>query len=140
MKKTKLTFLLLFICSVLLAPPVSRPTMYIPAPLAINYFAEVKGFEPLISAIVKWESKGDTCAFNPKENAVGAFQIRPCRLEDYNKQNGTNYILDDCYDYELSKRIFLFFAKGKDWEHAAKDWNGSGPMTEEYWENVKKYI
>jgi hypothetical protein len=140
MKTMKLTFLLLLFCSVLVAPPVDRPVLYIETPTIISYFDSITGYDALIDAVVKWESDGDTCAFNPKENAVGAFQIRQCRIDHYNALNGTKYTLNDCYDYKLSKRIFLFFAKGKDWEQAARDWNGSGPMTVEYWENVKKFI
>ena len=97
-------------------------------------------YEPLVNAIVQWESGGNLFAFNAKEKAVGAFQIRQCRIDHYNKLAGTNYTLEDCYDYELAKRIFIFFSYGKDWERAAKDWNGSGPMTISYWENVKKLI
>ena len=139
MKKMNLTFILLFICMYLIAPPVDRPIVYIPTaqivvdPQRIDY-------EPLIKAIVQWESKGNHFAFNALENAVGAFQIRQCRIDHYNQLAGTNYTLEDCYDYSLSKRIFMYFAYGKDWERAAKDWNGSGPMTVTYWENVKKLI
>ena len=140
MKKRNLTFLLLFISMHLMAPPLEKPTLYIEAPTSINFFDEIRGFEPLIEAVVRYESRGNPFAYNAKENAVGAFQIRQCRIEDYNNQMGTNYVLEDCYDYNLSKRIFLYFAKDKDFEHAAKDWNGSGPMTEIYWENVKKLI
>jgi hypothetical protein len=140
MKKPKLTFLLLFISMHLLAPPPDRPTFIIPESEVVNYYDSVNEFEPLIKAVVHWESRGDTLAHNELENAVGAFQIRQCRIDHYNKLNGTSYTLEDCYDYDLSKRVFLFFAEGKSWEKAAKDWNGSGPMTLLYWENVKKLI
>jgi hypothetical protein len=32
------------------------------------------------------ETKGDTLAYNPYEEATGIFQIRPIRLKDYNKE------------------------------------------------------
>lgn len=140
MKKRNLTFLLLFVSMHLLAPPPDRPTMYIPKSEIIQYFDNVTHFDRLISAIVHTESRGNPLAYNEKENAVGAFQIRQCRIDHYNSLNGTNYTLEDCYDYELSKRVFLFFAEGKDYETAAKNWNGSGPMTETYWEAVKKLL
>lgn len=139
MKKTNLTFLLLFICMHLIAPPVDRPIMHIATPQSIVDPYRID-YEPLIKAIVYWESGNNPLAFNALENAVGAFQIRQCRIDHYNQLVGTKHTLEDCYDYDLAKRIFMFFAYGKDWERAAKDWNGSGPMTISYWENVKKLI
>lgn len=136
--KVNLTFLLLFISMHLMAPP-SPTKLYIPviqsitSPLwAIN--------EQLAEAVYKYESNCNPLAYNPIENAVGGFQIRQCKLDEYNRLMGTKHKLEDCYDYSLSKQIFLFFAEGKTFEHAAKSWNGSGPMTIEYWENVKKLL
>jgi hypothetical protein len=140
MKKVNLTFLLLFVAMHLMAPPLDQPTICIPEPVKISYFDKIEGYEDLVQAIVSYESGGDTCAFNPNEGAVGAFQIRQCRVDSYNKLLGTNYAHEDFYDYELSKRMFLVYAKGKSFEQAAKDWNGSGPMTITYWENVKKFM
>jgi hypothetical protein len=79
-------------------------------------------------------------AFNALENAVGAFQIRQCRIEHYNKLTGKNYTLDDMYDFNKAKEVFLHFAAGKSFEKAAKSWNGSGPMTETYWQKVQKHL
>lgn len=124
-----LTFVILMICVPVFAPSVM--VVYIEKPEAINYY------EPLIKAIVAVESKGDTFAYYAPEQATGAFQIRPCRIAHYNQLTGMNYTLNDCYDYEISRKVFLYFAQGKTYEMAAKNWNGSGPMTIEYWKLIQ---
>lgn len=99
---------------------------------------EIKPFKPLIDAIVYVESGGDVLALNRLEMAVGAFQIRQVRIDHYNRLTGKNYILEDMYDYDISEEIFLYFAcRLMDFETIAKKWNGSGPMTDDYWQRVK---
>jgi hypothetical protein len=117
----------------LISVPIEQP---------IKHYGYVNSsfYQPLISAIFEYESTNNPLAYNKFENAVGGLQIRQCRIEHYNNLAGTNYKLEDCYNFELSKKIFLFFAKGKSFEQAAKDWNGSGPATEIYWEKVKALI
>jgi len=100
-------------------------------------------YKNLINAIVMVESSGDTLAFNPEEEAYGAFQIRPIRLLDYNRRTGRNYKIKECYNYEISKEIFLYYAKDMDYpdfQLIARNWNGSGKMTIEYWGKVKKFL
>jgi DNA polymerase I-like protein with 3'-5' exonuclease and polymerase domains len=94
----------------------------------------------LAMAVCLHESGGNPKAFNKKEKAVGAFQIRPIRVRDYNQKLGTNYRLNDFYDFELSLECFLYYARGKTWEQAARSWNGSGPMTVKYWEGIKQKL
>jgi hypothetical protein len=100
-------------------------------------------YDRLIKAVVKVESKGDTLAFNLKEEAYGAFQIRPIRLLDYYQRTGKKYILADCFNFKISKEIFLFYANESeyaDFETIARSWNGSGNMTYAYWEKVKALL
>jgi hypothetical protein len=132
MKKMVIVILLFFIPVISGAPPLR--VFY------IEQHESISSYDPLIRAVVQVESMGNIFALNIKEQAVGAFQIRQCRIEHYNRLQGTNYLLEDCFDYALSKRVFLFFAEGKTWEKAAKSWNGSGPMTKKYWEKVKKNL
>jgi hypothetical protein len=136
--KVKLTFLLLFISMHLMAPP-SPASLYIPTSESI-YNPNWIYYSPLANAVYKHESNCNPLAYNPKENAVGGFQIRQCKLDEYNRIMGTNHKLEECYNYNFAKNIFLFFAEGKSFEQAAKNWNGSGPMTISYWENVKKLL
>jgi hypothetical protein len=100
-------------------------------------------FKKLIHAIGRVETKYDTLAYNPEEEAVGYFQIRPIRVEDYNKRTGSNYKLTDMYNYKISEKVFLYYASEigpYDFERIAKRWNGSGSMTIQYWKQVKKYL
>ena len=77
------------------------------------------------------------------EQATGAFQIRPIRLLDYNQRTGDSYKIEDCYNYDISKKIFLYYAMQigfPKYETIARSWNGSGSTTLEYWEKVKSYL
>ena len=97
----------------------------------------------LIKAVIMVESFGDTMAYNMTEEAIGAFQIRPIRLLDYNQRTGNNYKTADCYSYKISKEIFLYYAKRIGFPHyelIARNWNGSGESTLEYWEKVRLHL
>jgi hypothetical protein len=145
MKKSILTFLMLFTFASLMAPTIPAcskillveestfQSKAISAPWTIS-------FAPLIDAIRHYESHYNDSIINEKEQAYGPLQIRPCRLEDYNKNTNSNYTMQDMFNFEIAKKIFLHFARGKDFEHAAKNWNGSGPKTITYWENVKNLL
>jgi hypothetical protein len=118
-----------------LAPSRETLTIIVPRP--------VEPYRKLINAIGKVETNYDTLAYNPVEKAVGFFQIRPIRLKDYNRRTGNHYKLKDLYNYEVSEKIFLFYASEigpYDFEKIAKRWNGSGPKTFYYWKRVKKVI
>mgnify|MGYP001584840223 CR=1 FL=1 len=100
----------------------------------------VDGYNRLIEALVQVESAGDTLAYNQCEEATGAFQIRPIRLLDYYQRTGVNYKIEDCYDYDISRVIFLYYARQtghRDYETIARNWNGSGKLTLDYWKKVK---
>ena len=100
-------------------------------------------FDRLIKAIIQVESLGDPLAYNLLEEATGAFQIRPIRLRDYNQRTGSNYKIEDCYSYEFSKEIFLYYAiltEYSDYETIARNWIGSGKATLDYWRKVKFHL
>jgi hypothetical protein len=103
----------------------------------------VEPFRQLIYAVGMVEGMGDTTAYNELEMAAGFFQIRPIRVEDYNRRTGNRYTLDDMFSYEISEKIFLYFATQigpYNIEKIARDWNGSGAKTTEYWERIKEYL
>ena len=103
----------------------------------------IGAYDRLIKAVVLVESFGDTMAYNLTEEAVGAFQIRPIRLLDYNQRTGNNYTSEECYNYEISKKIFLYYADQigiPHYETIARNWNGSGVTTLDYWERVKFHL
>jgi hypothetical protein len=85
----------------------------------------------------------DTLAYNPVEQACGYFQIRPIRLEDYNKRTGSHYSLKDMYDYEKAEKVFMHYAAEIGYRNPckiARNWNGSGPKTWVYWNKVRKFL
>jgi hypothetical protein len=103
----------------------------------------VDAYSRLIYAVVQVESFGDTMSNNLLEEAIGAFQIRPIRLLDYNQRTGNKYKMEDCVNYNISKKIFLYYANRigfPQYEKIARNWNGSGETTIDYWEKVKSYL
>lgn len=102
----------------------------------------VDAYKRLIIAIIQVESSGDSLAYNLVEEAVGAFQIRPIRLLDYNRRTGKNYNSQDCYSLKISKEIFLYYAikNDHDYESIARNWNGSGKITLDYWKKVRSHL
>lgn len=130
--KMILIILFLALCSPLVAP--FYPVIYIPIPDEINAYTS------LINAVVKVESNNGKYLFNEKEGAIGWFQIRECRIRDFNKRTGKNYSHSEMYDYAKSKEVFLYYCQDRDFEKIAKSWNGSGPMTNEYWEKIKSIL
>jgi hypothetical protein len=103
----------------------------------------VQPYKILIHAIGMVETQYDTLAYNPLEEAVGYFQIRPIRLEDYNSRTGSTYSRQDLFNYNISEKIFLYYATEigpYNFERIAKTWNGSGKTTILYWDQVKKFL
>lgn len=122
------------------ASKLSAPTR---ESLVIMYTSPVDPYKNLIYAIGKIETGCDTLLYNPVEEAAGFFQIRPIRLEDYNKRTGSNYKMADMFNYEISKKIFLYYASQigpYNIEKIAKNWNGSGRHTLHYWERIREYL
>ena len=102
---------------------------------------KIMPYDALIKAVRLIESGNNNLAYNIQENAIGAFQIREIRLRDFNNRTGKCYTHDQCYDYEISKEIFLYYCDNPyetDW--IIKSWNGSGPMAEEYLKRVKQIL
>ena len=130
--KMILTFVIMMFSATLTAPPNYSVVVF--EAEGINYY------EPLIKAIVDYESKGDIFAFNFLEQACGPMQIRPIRIDHYNRMTGSSYTTEDCFNMEVSREVFLYFARGKSYEKAAKSWNGSGLMTINYWKQIQKRL
>jgi len=127
-------------CFFLLTTEVTAPGLSVSFKLVIKH---VDNYERLINAIIMVESAGNSMAYNQAEEARGAFQIRPIRLKDYNQRTGKNYTTEDCFNFEISKEIFLYYVEkngNPDYQFIARRWNGSGRMTLDYWEKVKKHL
>ena len=103
----------------------------------------INPFSALMFATAMVETMGNPMAYNELENAVGIFQIRQVRIDEYNRRTGNNIALSEMFDAQLSEMIFLYFASHYGpykLEKIAKSWNGSGPMTELYWKRIKEYL
>ena len=111
--------------------------------LTIIEVAPVEPYKKLIYAIGMVETAHDTLAFNPIEDARGIFQIRPIRLIDYNRRTRSNFTRQDLFKYEVSEKIFLYFASQigpNNLELIARKWKGSGHLTNGYWDRIKQYL
>jgi len=101
-------------------------------------------YEKIWQAAIYVESRGDPFAVNPLDpngGSWGIVQIGQLKLNEYNLEHGTNLVLKDCFDVEISKKIFMHhMAKYNDIETAIRGWNGSGPKTLEYWSLIQKAL
>jgi hypothetical protein len=119
---------------------VSAPNLQI---ISIIESEPIEVYQKLINAMILVESSGDSMAYNALEDAYGILQIRPVRLNDYNKRTGKRYNMKDCYRPQISKEVFLYYANlmpYPDYETIAKRWNGSGKMTITYWKKVREVL
>jgi hypothetical protein len=135
LKKIALITFLMVLAFKAFAPASYSVILFRPSP--------VEPYKNLIHAIGMVETQFDTLAFNPLEQAVGYFQIRPIRLADYNSRTGSMYSRSDLFNYKVSEKIFLYYATEigpYDFERIARTWNGSGKNTILYWDQVKKFL
>jgi hypothetical protein len=136
LKKIKIVCFLLLSISFKAGAPVWN-SLNIAMPLA------TEPFKHLVYVIGLVETAGDTLAYNPLEEAYGIFQIRPVRLNDYNSRTKSSISRQDLFNYEVSEKIFLYYA-GQigpyKFEKIARNWNGSGRKTDFYWDRVKELL
>lgn len=130
----KLILLITLILPIELFAPVSPPAVTVEALSPINPYL------PLIEAMSVVESSKNPFAVNIEEQAYGLLQIRQCKLDDFNRANGTDFVLTDMFNVDLSTRVFMWHYSmfdHHDFETIARAWNGSGAMTDMYWKKVK---
>jgi hypothetical protein len=134
------TLLILLIPMVAFAP--SEKYFYMERPLAVNPYIKVR------NAIGIFETRSDTLAFNPLENAAGIYQIRQIRLDDYYVRTGKKYSLIDCFRPQIANEIYIYYASQYNpWEveKICREWNGGAygmkiKATKEYYSKVKIII
>jgi hypothetical protein len=108
----------------------------------------------LLNAQKYVESRGDSMAYNARENAAGVLQIRPIFLSELNRQlklNGRDYqyTLQDRFSEKKSEKIWYDYVdlmhKNHKFERIARCWNG-GPRghkkqsTIVYWNRVENKL
>ena len=129
----KLTLLITLILPLALFAPEA------PA-VTVAELSPINPYQPLAEAVSVVESLKNAFAVNVEEQAYGMYQIRQCKLDDFNAAHGTNYVLTDLFDVSLSEGIFYWHCgqySPYDFETIARAWNGSGEMTKIYWEKVE---
>ena len=103
----------------------------------------------LIDAIIHVESRGDSMAYNAKEDAVGVLQIRPIMMREVNRLLKENkYTLDDRWSKSKSIEMFNVIkdhTTNPTNERLARNWNGGWKgykkkSTLKYWQKVKRKL
>lgn len=128
------------ICSTISYPPIKTEKT-----LLFNYVEQLT-FEDIILCQILVESNNNPQAINESETACGKLQIRPCRLNDYNRQTNSSYTIDQVFIDSISVKIYLFYAaKCKSKEEICRRWNGGKnglymTSTKKYWNKVQSKI
>jgi hypothetical protein len=103
----------------------------------------------LIDAIIHVESRGDSTAYNKREDAVGVLQIRPIMLREVNRLLGYDkYNLEDRWSKAKSIEMFNVIKNhttNPTDEKLARNWNGGWngykkQSTLKYWNKVKEQL
>lgn len=135
----------LFYCSVGVSEPM--PTGYITYEEYVVRMHE-NALERLLLAIRITESGLNDFAVGSALD-VGPLQITPIRLADYNQKTGKNYSHSDCFNWEVSREIFLYYAhqigiSQDNWEEISRRWNRAYEWEDEkgaaYWRKVTKHL
>ena len=136
-----LTLILGLISASLMAPPA-------PGVLMLQSEA-VKPYEGIWNATCAVESDYNPFAINlndPNGGSWGVAQIGQQKLDEYNNAYGTKYIITDCFDVEVSKKVFMWHCmKYYDAETACRVWNGgyngmNMESTFDYYELIKTHL
>tara|TARA_R110001592_G_scaffold29037_1_gene105743 strand:- start:466 stop:873 length:408 start_codon:yes stop_codon:yes gene_type:complete len=105
--------------------------------------------DSLIAAIIHVESRGDSMAYNAKEDAVGVLQIRPIMMREVNRLLKENkYTLADRWSKSKSIEMFNVIkahTTNPTNERLARNWNGGWngykkKSTLKYWNKVKTQL
>jgi hypothetical protein len=106
----------------------------------------------IMNAIIQVESKGNSKAYNANGDCAGILQITPilvkqCNIWLKNQKSQKRYTLQDRYDVEKSKEMFIMIQEHYNPSHSVEKairlWNG-GPSytikgTNGYYKKVMKY-
>ncbi len=107
-----------------------------------TYGLEEVDYRRAFAAIAKIESSLNPNAYNRKENAVGIVQIRRLYLIDANEYLGTKYSHSDCYDIDISYRLFKAYMKrykAKTLEECIRLHNGGCNWKRKAWKTNRFY-
>jgi hypothetical protein len=113
----------------------------VPDEIRLFVFKPIQPYERLWEAVCFVESSFNPLAVNESEQAYGVAQIRQIKLDWYEKQTGVRYTLQDCFDKDISKTIFLYHMDCyDDPERGVRAWNGRYELTHGYWNKIQNYL
>jgi Transglycosylase SLT domain len=101
----------------------------------------IRPYEKVWKAVCMVESTNNSKAINKSSNATGIVQITPIRVKDYNQRTGKHYTIKDCFNPNISKEIFMFYAmkfNHTDIYRIASDWNKC--TNSWYYNLVRKFL
>lgn len=113
--------------------------------LVKDYFKQI---DNMIHAVRIVESGLNDFAVGAAQD-VGPLQITPIRIADYNQRTGKNYSHSDCFKWEVSREVFMYYANligyiPTNFEEVCRRWNRSSAWQDEkgqaYWERVSKHL
>ena len=130
----------IMICFKLSAPPSGT--------VAIFDDPGVNPFQSLWEATCIVESGKDRFAIGDNGKSYGIAQIQQSRLNDYFNRTGIRYTLQDMFDVEKSRQIFMFYAQLHGLyqvEALCREWNGGNDWrqikaTKVYYRKIQKLI
>lgn len=123
-------------------------SLFLPTGSPVGEIIDAKDTK-LIDAIIHVESRGDSTAYNKREDAVGVLQIRPIMLREVNRLLGYDkYNLEDRWSKAKSIEMFEVIREhttNPTDEKLARNWNGGWngykkPSTLKYWNKVKEQL
>jgi len=107
----------------------------------------IQPYERLFEAVCKVESGNNSYAIGDKHlkhHSYGKAQIRQSRLDDYYNRTGIRYTVEDCFDDEVTREIFMYYVN-PDFETTCRTWNGGEKgmqkkSTLKYWNLIKAQL
>ena len=116
--------------------------------LAIVQPEKIMPYEMLFDITCRVESSHRPNVIGDNGKSFGIVQIQQVRLDDYFDLTGIRYTTSDCFNVEVSKELFLFYADKigpYNMEAISRCWNG-GPdgmsmkSTEKYYLKIRKVL
>ena len=140
MKKMTILLTTIMIYAQLAAPPSNSGVIF-----------EAEGvcpFEQIWQTTIQIESSGDRFAIGDNGKSYGIAQIQQSRIDDYYRRTGIRYTLQDMFDAEKSRSVFMYYAQTHgpyQQEVICREWN-AGPrwrnikQTKDYWQKIQRRI
>ena len=101
----------------------------------------IRPYEALFNITCRIESSYRPFAIGDNGKSFGITQIQQIRLDDYFNLTGIRYTTDDCFNVDVSREIWIYYAcqfHPFEYKKIARDWNKS--VTDKYWDKINKHL